>query len=214
VKATLVLVLLLALAPPLQAAPGEITITSFIRITDNIGEVRGKVALNEDKGALVTVTNGAASYSTVTDDRGGWSVLLALRSNRVEATVRGLDGSASRAVADAALDAAQPPFGPAPAELYSLTRGILSGETPVTGATVARLTALMDQSIMHAGGWEFDNRMVLLMLGCTGRIVQTMSTASASEQQALDAHLAALGKLLYKGVVRGMDGNPPGGAGR
>jgi hypothetical protein len=82
----------------------------------------------------------------------------------------------------------------------------------VTAANVARLSQLMDQSIMHQGGWEFDNRMVLLMLGCTGRIVETMGTATAAESQALRSQLSELGRLLYKGVVRGMDGNPPGGA--
>lgn len=208
-KSTLALVLVLASALPLRAAPGEIKITSFIKIADDLGEVRGKVVLNEDKGAFVTCTNGGAKYSTVTDENGAWSVVLALRSYKVEAYARGLDGSAGRAATEAELDRAEPPLGPAPAELYTLTRGLLTGTTPVNSGTVERLAQLMDQSIMHQGGWEFDNRMVLLLLGCTGRIVETMGTATASEQAALNAHLSTLGKLLYKGVVRGMDGNPP-----
>jgi hypothetical protein len=88
-----VLVLSMATAMPLRAAPGQITITSFIRVTENIGEVRGKVALNEDKAALVTVTNGNTAYSTATDANGGWALMLALRSNTVTATARALDGT-------------------------------------------------------------------------------------------------------------------------
>lgn len=200
----------LAAALPLRAAPGEITITSFIRVTENVGEVRGKVVLNEDKGALVTVKNGAGTYSCATDAQGGWAILIALRANQVTATARGLDGSEGKASVDATIEAKEPPFGPAPAELYTLTKGILTGATAVNAANVTRLTQLMDQSIMHAGGWEFDNRMVLLMLGCTGRVVESMSNAPASEQAAINSQLSQLGRLLYKGVVRGMDGNPPG----
>jgi hypothetical protein len=210
VKALLAFVLVLASVQPLHAALGEIKITSFIRISDDLGEVRGKVILNEDKGAFVTCTNGAAKYSTLTDENGAFSVVIALRSNRVEAYARGLDGSAGRGATEAALDKNQPPFGPAPAELYALTKGILNGSIQVTSANAERLAQLMDQSIMHQGGWEFDNRMVLLLLGCTGRIVETMGTATAAEQAALNTHLSKLGQLLYKGVVRGMDGNPPG----
>lgn len=215
-RATLTLLLLvLATALPLSAAPGEITITSFIRVTENVGEVRGKVLLGEDKGALVTVTNGNTAYSTATDAAGGWAILIALRSHTVNATARALDGSsAARGAAEASLDAKLPPFGPAPAELYALTLGLLTGQSAASAANVTRLTQLMDQSIMHAGGWEFDNRMVLLLLGCTGRIVETMGTATAAESQALKAQLSELGRLLYKGVVRGMDGTPAGSVAR
>ena len=201
---------LLACALPLHAAPGEITISSFIRVTENVGEVRGKVALNQDKGALVTVENGPASYSTATDAAGNWGVLIALRANTVKASARALDGSgAQRDVVEASV-AANPPVGPAPAELYSLTKSILTGETAANAAAVTRLAALMDASIMHAGGWEFDNRMVLLLLGCTGRALEHMGTATASEQHVMSEQLSKLGALLYKGVVRGLDGNPPG----
>lgn len=205
------LALALALASAVHAAPGEITISSFIRVTENVGEVRGKVALGEDKGALVSVKNGNTSYSTTTDAEGNWAVLLALRSNNVTASVRALDGSgASKEVVEATVDRANPPFGPAPAELYTLTRGILTGTTPVNSGNVGRLAQLMDASIMHQGGWEFDNRMVLLLLGCTGRIVESMGTATQAESQAMKNQLGELGRLLYKGVVRGLDGNPAG----
>ena len=210
-KATLALVLALASALPLHAAPGEITISSFIKVTENVGEVRGKVALGEDKGAFVSVKNGNTSYSTTTDADGGWAIVIALRANSVTATARGLDGSAgSKELVEASLDVKAPPFGPAPAELYAITKGILTGAQPASSANIARLAQLMDQSIMHAGGWEFDNRMVLLLLGCTSRAVEQMDTATASEAQALKSSLGELGRLLYKGVVRGLDGSPAG----
>ena len=41
--------------------------------------------------------------------------------------------------------------------------------------------------------------------------VESMGTATASEQLAMKNQLGELGRLLYKGVVRGMDGNPPAG---
>jgi len=204
------MLVLTACALPLRAAPGEITISSFIKVSDNIGEVRGKVALGQDKGALVSVENGNTSYSTTTDAAGNWAILIALRANTVKASARALDGSgAARDLVEASMEAT-PPLGPAPAELYTLCKGILAGDVPASAANVTRLTALMDSSIMHAGGWEFDNRMVLLMLGCTGRVLEHMNNATASEQHVLSAQLSALGKLLYKGVVRGLDGNPPG----
>lgn len=206
------LALVLALASAVNAAPGEITISSFIRVTENVGEVRGKVALGEDKGALVSVKNGPTSYSTTTDAEGNWALLLALRSNTVTASVRALDGSdAGRDIVEAIVDRANPPFGPAPAELYVICKGILAGTVPANGANVGRLAQLFDASIMHQGGWEFDNRMVLLLLGVTGRVLENMDTATQAESQALKTHMAELGRLLYKGVVRGLDGNPPNG---
>ena len=210
-RASLTVLLLVASALPLRAAPGEITISSFVRVTENVGEVRGKVALNGDKGALVSVKNANTVYSTATDADGGYALLIALRANTVTATARGLDGAGGKSEGvEASLDAKAPPFGPAPAELYTLAKGILTGTDAVNGTTVTRLTQLMDTSIMHAGGWEFDNRMVLLLLGCTGRIVEHMGTGTAAENHVLATQLNELGRLLYKGVVRGMDGNPAG----
>ncbi|MBI4869020.1 MAG: hypothetical protein HY816_18935 [Candidatus Wallbacteria bacterium] len=207
--------LALGAALPCLAALGEVTITSAYVITDRIGEVRGKVALNGLPGALVTVKNGNAAYSTATDAAGNWTILLALRSNNVEATARTLDGQAGTpAKAEAAVTAKVAMVPPAAPELFSLTKGILGGEKPANAANVARLAKLMDDAILHAGGWEYDERMLLLMLGCVGRIVDTVDTAPQSEQAQIRAQLSALGNLLYKGVVRGALDQKPDSAGR
>ena len=190
-----------------SAAPSEIVISSFIKIGDDLGEVRGRVNLNGDKGAFVTVTNGGAAHSTLTDEKGAWSLLIALRSYKVEAYARSLDGTPATKGTEAEASLGKGPvFGPAPAELYQLCKGILGNQVAISPAVVTKLAQLMDKSIMHQGGWEFDNRMVLLLLGCIDRVVAKMQTAPAAERQALLDQLAPLGQLIYKGVVRGMDG--------
>lgn len=210
-KYTLVVALAAALAAgPVLATPGTVVIRSFIKVGDDLGEVRGRVELNGDPVALVTLSNGNTNYSTLTDAQGAFAALIALRSNSVTATARGLDGSGGRSLVEAALDGVKDPiYGPAPAELYRLCKGILAGESQVTATTVTRLTQLMDAAIMHGGGAEYDQRMVLLMLGSIDHII-ARGTLGVAQRDALQGLLGGLGRLLYKGVVRGMDGEPIG----
>lgn len=192
------------------AAIGDVAITSFFVLQDRIGEIRGKVELNGEGGALVTVKNGGATYTTATDAAGKWSLLLGLRSNNAEATARGLDGrSGSKAAAEAVVSDKSgflPPLSP---ELFALTKGMLQGDVSPDATNTARLAKLMDDTILHGGGWELDQRFEMLLLGCVGRIVEKMSQAQAAERESLRTSLAALGRVLYRGVVRGMDGQPP-----
>ncbi len=200
--------LLLTAAAPALAALGEVTITSAILITQDLGECRGKVALNGAPGALVTIKNGAAAYTTPTDDAGNWSVVFGVRSNNITATARTFDGQTGNGtLAEAKVDTKNTMVPPASPELFRLTKAILEGRTAPTAANVAQLSKLMNDAILHGGGWEYDERMVLLMLGTIGRIVDTMGSAQATEQEQIRVQLGELGSTLYKAVCRGaLDG--------
>ena len=202
------LALALAVVSPVLASIGDITIGSFIAIGDNFGEVRGKVVLNGEPGAIVSVKNGGAVYSTLTDEKGSWSVLLALRSNSVEASARSLSGQGAPTLTEAEMGAKGQPLPPGTVELYTLAKGLLDGSLAADSANLAKLVRVMDAAILHAGGWEFDNRMVLLMVGTLGRVAGQLDKAPEAERAAMMSQLGAMGKLLYKGVVRGMDGQP------
>ena len=54
---------------------------------------------------------------------------------------------------------------------------------------------------MHGGGVEYDQRIAMLLLGCISRIIERGGE--------VHNQLGPLGHLVYRAVVRGMDGEPP-----